>query len=137
MTRLVLVGLVVLAAGCGSKVKRDYAAYSSIPSLIECLKDKDAGVRFTAAENLGRYGANAKDAVPALTGALKDPDKNVRGAAAYALAGVGADARDSIPALREVLQDADKDVRQAATYAIRELEHPSPKPPKKSKTGKK
>src|SRR4051812_29289551 len=76
---LVAVLLPLCSAGCQGK-KID----SSIPGLIEALKDKDPDVRCTAATNLGKYGAEAAEAVPALTEALADPDKHVRVAAASA-----------------------------------------------------
>lgn len=60
-------------------------AATAVPALIRTLKDKDAGVRWRAAEALGKIGAPAKSAIPALNTALKDPDKDVRDAAAEAL----------------------------------------------------
>ena len=44
-----------------------------VPYLIGLLKDKDADVRCTAAEDLAWIGPKAKESVPALIEALKDP----------------------------------------------------------------
>jgi HEAT repeat protein len=119
MRRVILVGLVVLLAGCGKKTY-------SVASLLELLKDKDPKKRYYAARELGHFGAEARDAVPALTEALKDEDKDVRMGAAYALAEVGPDAQTAIPALEQALQDRDSDVRKAADYALKKLRDPNP-----------
>jgi HEAT repeat protein len=127
MRRLVPVSLLLVVIGCG-KTQQDY----TVPSLIKALKDKDPAVRYTAAEALGRYGPEAKDAVPALTETLKDSDKNVRIGAAYALANIGPDARTAIPALEEALKDEDNRVRKGAAYALKELQNPTARPPRKT-----
>ncbi len=103
-------GLCLLAAGCGKTEKttgelvgelndpgKDHVAAARllpqrrgesakvIPALIEALKDKDDGVRRSAALGLGSFGEQAKEAIPALKAALHDPDIRVREAAGRAL----------------------------------------------------
>jgi HEAT repeat protein len=119
MRSTILVGLVILMAGCG---KKEY----SVPSLLDTLKDKDPKMRYYAAKELGHFGAQAKDAVPALTATLKDEDKTVRMGAAYALAEIGPDARTAIPALGEASKDQEESVRKAAAYALKRLQDPNP-----------
>jgi len=57
-----------------------------VAELIERLKDKDAGVRESAAKALGKIG---EPAVEPLIRALKDKDENVRDGAAAALGKIG------------------------------------------------
>lgn len=124
MRRFLVLALVVMAAGCGKGKKIDY----SVPGLTKALKDKDPDVRYIAAHNLGKYGAEAREAVPALIEALKDEDPYVRMGVAYALAGIGPDATEAIPALAEAFKDDDKRVREAAAYAVKQIQDPKPKP---------
>ena len=56
-----------------------------MPALVNCLADKQDGVRRGACYVLGEIGAGARPAVPALTKALKDDSDAVRQAAAAAL----------------------------------------------------
>jgi HEAT repeat protein len=60
------------------KEASDPAAKDAVPAMIETLKDKDTGVRKSAALALGLIGPAAKDAVPALIEALKDGDPGDR-----------------------------------------------------------
>ena len=118
MRRAPLMALAVFVVGCSGSGNNDY----TVPGLVKTLKeDKDPNMRYWAAESLGHYGREAKQAVPALAQALKDEDKNVRMGAAYALAAIGPDAGEAQPALQEALRDADKQVRDAATYALKRL----------------
>jgi HEAT repeat protein len=120
MKRLILISLAVLIVGCAKDTKKE--AYSA-PSLIEKLSDKDPGVRYHAAKQLGhKKGSEAKDAIPHLIEALKDEDKNVRIAVAYALAEIGPDAGAAVPALKVALKDKDKKVRDGAAYALKKIE---------------
>jgi hypothetical protein len=108
---LCVLGLCLLAAGCGKKEKttaelvgdlkgsqdkdrvsaarllpqRRGEGAAAIPALIEALKDKDYAVRRSAALGLGSFGEQAKDAIPALQAARNDPDARVREAVAKAL----------------------------------------------------
>lgn len=61
---------------------------SAVPSLVEGLKDKDAGVRAAAAEVLGKMGPAASESVPDLIAALDDEDAEVRETAKAALGGM-------------------------------------------------
>jgi vesicle coat complex subunit len=56
-----------------------------VPALIECLKDKQADIRRSAAIGLGTLGEQAKEATPALEAALSDRDARVGEAAGVAL----------------------------------------------------
>jgi HEAT repeat protein len=57
-----------------------------VPALIKALKDKETDVRWGAANGLGYYGEQAKDAIPALQEmAQHEPDARVRNAAKTAL----------------------------------------------------
>jgi HEAT repeat protein len=58
-----------------------------VPALMEALKDSEDDVRWGAANGLGYYGDQAKDAIAALQHMqLHDPDARVRNAARRALA---------------------------------------------------
>jgi HEAT repeat protein len=123
MRKLTIIGLILLAVGCGNKEKEGY----TVPRLVEKLKDKDPNVRYSAARDLGKYGAEAKPAVPALVEALKDESPMVRMGAAYALGEVGPDAKDAVPELKKATNDRDAEVRKAAAYAMKQLEAPPKK----------
>jgi HEAT repeat protein len=57
-----------------------------VPALIEALKNKDGNVRRSAANGLGMFGEQAKDAIPALEAVYRnDSDAMVRGSAGTAL----------------------------------------------------
>src|SRR5262249_6813386 len=103
---------------CRDARKTDY----SVPSLRKTLReDKDPKMRYWAAESLGHFGPEARDAVPDLIAALKDEDRTVRMGAGYALAEIGPDASDAVPALQEAARDTDKEVRDAADYALKQI----------------
>ena len=91
-----------------------------VERLISRLKDKDAGIRRSAAEALGKVGLDAKGAVGALARALKDDDKNVVFDAAFALGRIGG---ASVPALIDTLKESDKSVRRRAIEALRMIGH--------------
>ena len=117
MKKLWVLVVALVLVGCGKKEK----SYS-VQSMMTDLKDTNSGVRYTAAEVLGNYGPEAKDAVPLLIGALKDEDKYVRMRAAYSLAEMGPEAETAIPALKEASRDKEKLVREAAVYAVKQLQ---------------
>ena len=104
--------LLILIAGCGPD--ENY----TVPGLTKMLQDSDPAMRYTAAEQLGAYGVEAKSAVPELTQALKDSDPSVRFGAAYALGSIGVDAESALPELTEAFKDPDAEVRLGAVYAI-------------------
>jgi HEAT repeat protein len=66
--------------------ERKADAEKIVPVMIECLGDRDGGVRLSAAIGLGSFGERAQAAVPELQKAEKDPDARVRRAAGIALA---------------------------------------------------
>jgi HEAT repeat protein len=56
----------------------------AVPTLIDLLQDRRAGIRRLAAEGLGRIGKPAESALPALRTARNDEDDRVRDAATEA-----------------------------------------------------
>lgn len=143
--RLLCALFVVLAAGCssddeserqpadkaepeGSKAEKgtleppgDSARTSKdsvqerVAFFINALKDEDPEVRERAAEALGSFGPESKEAVPALIEALKDDDEKVCGQAAHALAKVG---HWAIPTLTKAIGDEDPVVREAVAEVL-------------------
>jgi HEAT repeat protein len=102
-------------------------AFAALPKLKAVLeRDKDAGVRETAAVALGDIVAalrGGRQAWEDLGGALEralgeDPDPRVRRSAAYALGAFGALASPACPALRKALRHDDPAVRQNAAWAL-------------------
>lgn len=81
--------------------------------LARALQDPDCGVRWKAAEALGRIG---KGALPYLVQALHDPDPDVRWRAALAIGDT--DEEKGIPALIETLADGDRYVQGRAIIAL-------------------
>jgi HEAT repeat protein len=151
MKKLALLGLAVLVVGCGPReplhkgkpashwsekledpdpqVRRQAArslaaleAKEAVPGLTTALKDKDDGVRASAAEALWSIGPAAKEAIPALTAALKDKNVDVRLNAAGALGGIGPEAKSAVPALNAALKDQNEDVRNAAAKALSHIQ---------------
>jgi len=102
----------------GPGVRRSAA---DLPTLLELLKDKDAGKRSTAAQGLGKL----KDPAvwPALQEALKDEDAGVRYWVVEALGNLKDPA--ARPALQESLQDKDAKVRRSAAEALGNLKDPA------------
>jgi HEAT repeat protein len=91
---------------------------SSVPDLVQMLKDPDPGYRATAARTLWGLGSRGKAAVPALGEALADDDTSVRMTAAMALEGMGPDSSPAVPALARALKDKNATVRQWAAKAL-------------------
>ena len=58
---------------------------STVPMLLQCLKDPDYNVRAFATEVLGYVAKDPDVAIPALLGSLRDTNSFVRSAAAYRL----------------------------------------------------
>ncbi|MFO0810667.1 MAG: HEAT repeat domain-containing protein [Gemmataceae bacterium] len=96
--------------------RNDAAAVAPLVAVLK--KDKDAGVRWTAAESLGALKKLAKAAVPDLLAALKDADPMVRETAAESLADINLEPAKVVPALVELLGDADMNVRCAAAASL-------------------
>jgi HEAT repeat protein len=79
--------------------------HSSVPNLVEDLKDPDPKVRKEAAEGLQQLGEGAKPAIPALAGGVKDRDEAARDAAIIALLVIDPDNKalaDAAPAKARV-----------------------------------
>lgn len=90
---------------------RDPAAIDALMGAL--TGDQYSGIRWKAAEALGKIGAPA---VPALIGALKNPDEDIRWKAAIVLGEIG-DAR-AVGPLVDLLVDEDRFVRSRAGYAL-------------------
>jgi len=90
-------------------------ATSTIPPLIQALKDTDEEVRLAAAIALKRMGSAA---VPALKVALNDSDMGVRAKAAFALGNIQA---SGIVGVTEALQNSDRQIRQTAAMTLDQL----------------
>lgn len=88
-------------------------AREAIPSLVAALGDPHQGVRWKAAEALGRMGG---DALPAMAKALESPDPDVRWRAAVVLGDIGGAA--AAEALVRALRDDDRYVRSRAEQAL-------------------
>lgn len=93
--------------GAHSDVESVLAAVgsTSVPVLIEALKDKHADVRAGVAGALGGIGPKAFPAVPALIAALQDQEPIVRGHAVNGLAGIGLKADAAVSVLIRALAD--------------------------------
>jgi hypothetical protein len=80
-------------------------AAPAVPSLIECLTNKQPSVRQFAAIDLGLIGAEPGTAVPALVRGLRDKDLDVRRSSAVSLRLFGKAATPAVPALLDALDD--------------------------------
>jgi hypothetical protein len=98
------------------KLERD-----PVPTLIARLSLTDPRTRARAADELGKYGAAAKQAVRPLRRALKDRDRRVRASAALALGSIGVSNQGIIADLKRTLHDRDEDVRFSARLALDRL----------------
>jgi HEAT repeat protein len=112
MRRLTVIGLVLLAAGCGSR---------STDHWLRQLKDADVVKKRQAVRELGSRPAEGGRVVPALTETLGDADPYVRHDSATALGKFGPDARTAAPALKTALKDKDAHVRKAAEAALKKI----------------
>jgi len=92
----------------------------AVPALIVALKDKESGIRLSAAVGLyARYASpEAASAVPGLCEALHDSNAKVRWWAAHALAAFNEKPTAAVPHLIESLKDADRSVRREAVDAL-------------------
>ena len=88
-------------------------AASAISALLNGLDDPDRGVRFAAAQGLGKCGEPA--VIPALARALKDPEWCVREVAAHSLHSFG---EESAPIFAESLRSDDPGRRLSALKAF-------------------
>lgn len=113
----------VRAAAAASAAKLERDGFSTIPPLIEALKDKDATTRLNAAESIGRFSRIdnevAKEAIPNLIACLDDKDAAVRREAAFVFGRMGAIAEPAVPALAKlVATDASMLVRKEAAKTL-------------------
>ena len=81
----------------------------SAAQVVALLAHADAGVRLTAAEQLGAFKPLPADAVEPLRKALGDPDKFIRTTAAECLLDFGAKAAPAAPDVTEALRKSAKD----------------------------
>jgi HEAT repeat protein len=106
------------AQGGGGQVSPDRG---DISALVSSLKSSDSGVRFEAAQALGKLGPQAAGAVPALVRSLQDADPGVRFEAAHALSMIGPTAASAVRPLALALRDNDPGVGYAAAKALAEI----------------
>ena len=115
-------------------------AKAATPAFTRLLKDKDKGIRSTAAwALLNINGPEAKEAMLVLTNSLNDKDLSVRWHAARTLGSLGPKAKSAIPALMVLLEHknaavqgegpwtTDLSVQCAAAAAICEIGGPQEK----------
>jgi HEAT repeat protein len=107
--RELLADVVKILDKLGTKVTEAY---------LDALKNESPMVRQFAAEQIGKLGADAKEAAPALMITLRDKDKAVRGASADALEKIG---KGVVPALREQIKDKDPELRAQAIETLGEV----------------
>ncbi len=97
----------------------------AMPTMIESLKDKDAGVRASAAAAVGKCDPEpAGPVVETLIDLLKnDKDESVKIGAAHGLGSLGSSAKPATSALREITQAEDKKSRlgRAAKDALKSI----------------
>jgi HEAT repeat protein len=97
---------------------------SSVPVLIEALKDEEDEVRWYSAWVLSRIGSDAKLAVPALIEALKDEQGEIRYLAAKTLESIDSEIEIPVSVLIEGLDDNEIYVR---CFAARTLKRKFPR----------
>ncbi len=111
-------GLVELVQDKDREVRK---AVRKSPAPVEWARRADRDVRTTAAEALGKIGAEAKAAIPSLVEAIRDDDRKVRRTAGEALGKMGPGAREAIGVLLELLRDEDRSVRVDAALGLGEM----------------
>ncbi len=90
----------------------------SPPQVVALLSHADAGVRLTAAEQLGSFKPLPAESIESLRKALADPDKFIRTTAAENLLDFGAKAAAAAPDLADALRKNAKDAPPNATDSI-------------------
>jgi len=83
---------------------------TTVPDLIDALKDKSDGTRFAAANALGSLRATS--AIPALTDGLKDKNPGMRRSCLNSLGRIGD--KSVLPAVRDAMKDEDASIRSEA-----------------------
>ncbi|ALA56630.1 HEAT repeat domain-containing protein [Nitrospira moscoviensis] len=89
---------------------------TAVQVLMELIRDRDASVRRTAAEALGKIGDPAAE--PALVQALHDPEPAVREAAARSVARLPSFGEATTHQLISLLKDPEPPVRRAAAMGL-------------------
>ncbi len=112
MRRFLLIGLMFLLPGCGSR---------STDAWLGQLKDADTAKRRQAIRELGNRPRDAERIVPALIEALRDSSGYVRRDAAVTLGKLGPRARAAVQHLQEALKDPERQVRTAAAAALKKI----------------
>ncbi len=106
--------------GALSQLRTNAAA--AVPALLNCLRDGDPKVQWTAAAALGEVGLQAEVVVPALQGAYEaSADAMLRRRCIGALGGFGQRARDAEACLVAALSDPEAGVRRAAVNSLRQV----------------
>jgi HEAT repeat protein len=100
-----------------TEMSHDIRLTTTIPRLLQAVKDPDLDVYLSVTKALGNLGST--DAIPDLLQALKDSDECVRVRAAMGLGNLGS--ADAIPDLLQALKDQDSLVRDAAAYALDDI----------------
>ncbi len=89
-----------------------------VPILCGALKEREAGVRTSAAIVLMEMGPDGKDAIPTLIEGLKDQDVPVRISVIRALRQMGAKNAKAVDGLESALHDKEARVRSEAIDAL-------------------
>jgi len=124
MKKWLLIGWVVLAAGCGAAGERGSAEVEiegrPVGEWVRDLREGDPTRQEEAQRVLARLGPDDRRAVPALSKAARDDNAAVRLAAVDALGRIGHP--DARPALVKAMQDPDPAVSRLAVRAYARLE---------------
>jgi HEAT repeat protein len=91
------------------------------PLLAQLLNNRDAVVRWRAAELLGEVGPPANAAIPALAGALQDREPRVIAQSAIALRRIDGRAKEAVPALTNLLSSSVSEIRAMAAVSLGEF----------------
>ncbi|MCI0681367.1 MAG: HEAT repeat domain-containing protein [Gemmataceae bacterium] len=95
-------------------------AEEAAAALAPHLRDRNEGIRSTAAEALCSLGA--RHAVKHVVPLLRDETETIRGAVARALGALGPDATAAVPALIELLDDDSQTIHDYALDALARIE---------------
>jgi HEAT repeat protein len=98
----------------------------AVGPVAERLEDRDAKVRFCAAETLAWIGPAAEPATEKLVAHLQDENADVRYKSAYALGKIGARSDSAILALIKALGDKEKSVVETSQETLKQMGSPPP-----------
>jgi HEAT repeat protein len=96
----------------------------AVAPVREKLKDKNAKVRYCAAQALANIGPPAAPATDDLVACLKDSDADVRFKAVYALGKIGVSSEPALVSLVNAVTDPDETVQQTARETLKTLGPP-------------